>query len=86
MANADYMQSYFGVMAGQAARSGYGSYKPRGGLRDVRANLSLTYRINPSISATAAVSAGMLSGDARDSPLVRKKSTTTGLLAVAYSF
>lgn len=86
LANADYMQSYFGVTAAQAARSGYSSYKPGGGLRDVRANLSLTYRINPSISATAAVSAGMLSGDAKDSPLVRKKSTITGVLALAYSF
>lgn len=86
LANADYMQSYFGVTAAQATRSGYAMYTPGAALRDVRANLSLTYRITPKISATAGVSASMLSGDASDSPLVRQKSTTTGLLAVAYSY
>lgn len=86
LANAQYMQSYFGVTPAQAARSGYAMYKPGAGLRDVRVNLSLTYRINPNISATAGTSTSMLSGDASDSPLVRQKSTTTGLLAVAYSF
>ena len=86
LANADYMQSYFGVSAAQAARSGYALYQPGAGLRDVRANLSLTYRINPNLSATAGVSASGLSGDASDSPLVRQKSSTTGLLALAYSF
>jgi len=86
LANAEYMQSYFGVTAAQAARSGYALYKPGAGLRDVRANLSLTYRINPNMSATAGISTSMLSGDASDSPLVRQKSTTSGLLAVAYSF
>ncbi|MDI1244429.1 MAG: MipA/OmpV family protein [Rhodoferax sp.] len=86
LANADYMQSYFGVTAAQSVNSGYATYKPGAGLRDVRVNLSLTYRITPEISATAGVSASTLSGDASDSPLVRQKSTTTGLLAVAYSF
>ncbi len=86
LANADYMQSYFGVTAAQAASSGYAMYKPGAGLRDVRANLSLTYRVTPKVSATAGVSASMLSGDASDSPLVRQKSTTSGLLAVTYSF
>jgi len=46
----------------------------------------LTYRIDPNISATAAVSASMLSEDAKDSPLARQKSTTTGILALTYSF
>ena len=86
VANADSMQSYFGVTAAQAASSGYASYKPGGGLRDVRANLTLTYRINPKFSATAGISSSRLAGDASDSPLVRQKSTTTGLLALAYSF
>ena len=86
LANANYMQSYFGVTPAQALRSGYATYKPGAGLRDVRANLSLTYWLNPKISATAGVSISMLSGDARNSPLVRQKSTTTGLLAVAYGF
>jgi outer membrane protein len=85
-ANAEYMQSYFGVTAAQAARSGYALYKPDAGLRDVRANLSLSYRFNPNISATAGVSTSTLLGDVSNSPLVRQKSTTTGLLAVAFSF
>ena len=86
LANADYMQSYFGVTAAQAARSGYAVYKPGAGLRDVRGNLALTYRITPKVSATAGLSASMLSGDASDSPMVRQKSATTGLLALTYGF
>ena len=86
LANADYMQSYFGVTNAQATRSGYASYQPGGGLRDVRANLALTYRINAKVSATAGISNSRLAGDASESPLVRQTSTTTGLLALAYSF
>ena len=86
VANAAYMQSYFGVTAAQGTLSGYAPYHPEAGLRDVRTSLSLTYRINPQWSATAAVSASKLSAAATDSPVVRQSSSTTGLMALSYSF
>jgi len=86
LANAESMQSYFGITAAQALASGYGSYTPGAGLRDVRTNLSVTHQFNPRMSITAGLSASALMGDAKDSPLVRKTTAVNGVVAVAYSF
>ena len=85
-ANADYLQSYFGVDAAQAAASGYTVYTPGAGLRDVRVSASLTYRLNERTAITTAVSASTLQGDAGDSPLVRERNRVTGIVAVSYGF
>ena len=84
--NQKYMQSYFGVDAGQAASSGYTVYTPASGVRDVRANASLTYRINARVGITGAVSLSGLQGDAKSSPIVRRSSTANGVVAVTYAF
>lgn len=83
--NAAYMQSYFGVTAAQSA-SGYAAYTPSAGLRDVRANLSLTHQFSNRFGVTGVLSLSSLQGDARDSPIVRQATTTTGVLAVTYAF
>jgi outer membrane scaffolding protein for murein synthesis (MipA/OmpV family) len=85
-ANADYMQSFFGVNMEQAQASGYREYTPRAGVRNGRVNLALTHQINPRTSVTAGVTANALMGDAADSPLVRRKTSVNGLLAAAYAF
>ena len=85
-ANAEYLQSYFGVNATQSLASGYAAYTPGTGLRDVRANLSLTYQLNPSTAITTAVSFSSLQGDAQDSPLTRQRNSAIGILAVSYGF
>ena len=84
--NKDYMQSYFGVDAAQAASSGYAVYAPSAGLRDVRASAALTYRVNDKVGITGAVSLSGLQGDAKSSPVVRRSSTANGVLAVTYAF
>lgn len=86
LANADYLQTYFGVNATQSAASGLRSYKPSAGLRDVRLNLSSTYRFDPRIGITTALSSTTLLGDAKDSPIVRKKNTIGAVVAVSYAF
>lgn len=86
VANTEYMQSYFGVTAAQATASGYRAYAPKAGVRNGRLNLSLTYTVTPRVSMTAGVSANSLLGDAADSPLVRKKTSVSGLLAASYAF
>lgn len=85
-ANADYMQSYFGVTPAQAARSGYASTNASAGLRDMRANAALTYLVTPRISITAAVSASSLQGDAKSSALVRQRNAVGALASVLYRF
>lgn len=85
-ANASYTQSYFGVDAVQAARSGLGLYRPGAGVRDVRLAVSATYAITPRASATAALSYSRLQGDAASSPIVRERAGANGVLAVTYAF
>lgn len=86
LANEDYMQSYFGVTAAQSASSGYAAYRPEFGLRDVRANASLSYQITPSVSVLTTLSVSSLQGDAKDSPLTRQATSVTGVAAVSYEF
>jgi outer membrane protein len=86
LANARYMQSYFGVTAAQSARSGYQVATASSGARDVRANVALSYSINPRTSATAALSVSSLLGDAKDSPLTRQRTAELGVLGVNYAF
>ena len=85
-ANADYTQSYFGVDAAQATRSGRSVYTTSAGVRDVRVSVSTTYAITPRASATAALSYSRLQGDAASSPIVRDRAGVNGVLALAYAF
>lgn len=85
-ANADYLQSYFGVTAQQAQASGYAVYSPTAGPRDANARIALTYLISPQWSLTGAVRHTQLLGDAKDAPMVRKSSANTALLALNYAF
>lgn len=86
LANSQHMQSFFGVTESQSASSGYASYIAGSGARDVRANVAITYSIDARTSVTAALSASRLLGDAKDSPLTRKRTSGSALLAVAYGF
>lgn len=85
-ANAAYTQSYFGIDAAQALRSGYGLYRPGAGVRDVRVSVSATYAITPRTSATAALSYGRLQSGAARSPIVRDRDGVGGVLALSYAF
>jgi outer membrane scaffolding protein for murein synthesis (MipA/OmpV family) len=80
------MQTYFGVDAIQAARSGYAIYRPSSGLRDVRVGSSLTYAFDPRSAMTAAVDFNRLLGDAADSPLTRRRGVASAVLVYTYGF
>jgi outer membrane scaffolding protein for murein synthesis (MipA/OmpV family) len=84
--NANYMQEFFGVTPLQAAATGYAVYSPGAGIRDVRANASLTYFVDARWSVTGAVTVSSLQGNTRDSPIVLDRTPITGLLALSYSF
>jgi outer membrane protein len=81
-----HMQSYFGVDAQQAARSGYALYTPDAGLRDARLGLSLTYAWNPRTFVTAAVSSSTLGDGAKNSPIARSSNANAAVLALTYAF
>lgn len=86
LANANYLQSFFGVTTAQAAKSGYAAYSPGAGVRDVRANVALSYSIAPRTSVTAAITVNSLLGDALDSPIVRKRTSGLGVVGISYAF
>jgi outer membrane scaffolding protein for murein synthesis (MipA/OmpV family) len=84
--NADYMQTYFGVDASQALRSGYAAYTPRSGLRDARIGASLTYALDQRSALTAAADFNRVLGDAADSPLTRRRDAASAVLVYTYGF
>ncbi|MDZ7862233.1 MipA/OmpV family protein [Acidovorax sp.] len=86
LADSQHMQSYFGVDALQAARSGYAVYTPDAGLRDARLGLSLTYVINPRIFVTAVVSGSALGEAAKNSPVARSSNANTVVLVLSHAF
>ena len=86
LANAEYMQAYFGVTPAQAAKSGHAAYSAGAGARDARLNGSLTYILSQRLTFTTALSVSTLLGDAKDSPLTRRTSSPTGVFAIAYAF
>ena len=86
LANADYMQSFFGVTEAQAAASGYGVYPAGAGARDVRANVAVTYSVDQRTSVTAALSASSLLGDAKGSPLTRKQTSGSVVVGISHAF
>ena len=74
------------ITPAQAAASGYRAYTPAAGVRDFRANVALTYQLDSRLSVTTGLSVSTLGGEAKDSPLTRKNSTASGLVAVAWAF
>ena len=86
LVNAEHMQSFFGVTPAQSAASGYAVYSPGAGVRDLRVNGALTYFINQRTSVVGALSVSSLLGGAKDSPLSRKQSAGTMVLAIAHAF
>jgi outer membrane scaffolding protein for murein synthesis (MipA/OmpV family) len=85
-ANAQTMQSYFGVSAAQTLTSGHAVYSPTSGIRDVGASLSLGYQLTPSISVTGGLQASNLVGDASNSPIVTSPHSVSSSLSVGYAF
>ncbi len=85
-ANSGYMQDYFGVSAAQSSASGYKRYTPDSGLRDVTVGLGLQYQVSRDWMVITSLSSTTLSSAAKDSPLVRKATSQSAFVAVAYSF
>ena len=86
LVNRELMQSYFGISAAQSAASGYPLYEVGAGLRDMRASAALNWSFAPAWTATAALSVSALQGDAKNSPIVRERTSTNGVLALSYRF
>ena len=68
-----YMQTYYGISAEQAARSGYPEYKPRAGLRDIVATVGFRTDLGRDWILLAGAGATHLIGPAARSPLTASR-------------
>jgi outer membrane scaffolding protein for murein synthesis (MipA/OmpV family) len=83
---AKYLQTYYGVDARQAARSGYRAFTPEGGMYGTDVSISWEHRIDAHWAVTSMLGAQRLTGDAAKSPLVRRKTAPTAAVYAAYTF
>jgi outer membrane protein len=89
VASKDFTQTYFGVDAGQAARSGYRQYNPDGAYYSYGLGANLTYMLNERLSLGTFAGVDRIAGDAADSPLVDQAGSPTQArfgITLGYSF
>lgn len=86
--DAKYTRAYFGVTPQEALRSGLAAYRPKGGLTDVGAGVTLGYQFSERWGVLARLGADYYVGDAQDSPIVKDGSKVQGIggLALSYRF
>lgn len=88
-ADDNYTETFFGITALQAQRSGLRQYKAEGGVKDVGLSLDLDYSFTEHWGITGRLGYKRLLGDAADSPLVEDKGSadqfSTGL-TLSYKF
>ncbi len=86
--SSDYMQTYFGVDANNAARSGLREFSAGSDLRDVRFPVMAIYSFSPNWHVSGGLIYSKLLGDASDSPVVDDRGSSDQLFAgvgVAYA-
>ena len=78
--SSDFMQTYFGVDATDAGRSGLSQYSLGGGVRDVSFPLMAIFSFSPSWHLSAGGIIKILVNDAADSPLVAVRGDDTQII------
>jgi outer membrane protein len=82
-ADENYMETYFGVDARDAASSGLRTFDADGGFKDVGTTLVGSYQFNKNWGAICAARYTLLVGDAADSPLVDDEGSESQFLLAA---
>lgn len=85
-ANAEYMQTYFGIDAAQAASSGLPAYQAAGGLHNYTLLTSWTHVFDRHWLGSVALSQRRVAGSARNSPLVQSDSSGSVSCVALYLF
>ncbi len=88
-ASDNYMNTYFGVSAAGAARSGLAAYTAEGGLKDVGVRATMSYRLTNRWGLVGRASYTRLVGDAADSPIITEQGAADqfkGGVGLSFSF
>ncbi|MFT4181755.1 MAG: MipA/OmpV family protein [Rhizobium sp.] len=80
LASNDYLNTYYGVNAREAAASGLSRYNPGGGIKSVGAGGALTWKPSENWTTSTFVEYTRLTGPAADSSLVRERGDRNQLL------
>lgn len=80
------MQTYFGIDADQAARSGRAVYTPKSGIESIGFTVGADWQVSAQWGIGTRIGAKQLQGDAAASPITEKKIQTTSAVFVAYRF
>lgn len=81
-----YMQTYYGVSASQSAATGFTRHDAGSGIYAYSLNIDWVHKLNRQWCVVAATGFTQLTGDARNSPIVQRKASSTGSLMVTYRF
>jgi outer membrane scaffolding protein for murein synthesis (MipA/OmpV family) len=82
----DYMQTYFGVTAAQAARSGLTRFTPEAGAKSFHLGLTAEYEFAPTWTLIAGAEYVGLLDDAADSPVVEEENYVIGRIGLSKRF
>ena len=85
-ADADHMNSYFGVSSAQSARSGYSRYDAESGVKSVGFTVGAFYNMTEHWDAKLMVKGDQLLGDAADSPITKEDFNPSVILTTSYKF
>ena len=85
-ADKDYMQAYFGVTPAQSRASGFRAYTPKAGVRKFDLSVNTEYALTQDWKLQGALLLTQLTGDAADSPLVKRKFNPSLAVGVARVF
>ena len=86
-ASGNYTDTYFGIDARDAARSGLDAYDADGGIKDVGLSVNVLYQWNEHWGVTGMAGISQLVGDAADSPIVEDEGNATqGIVAAGLVF
>lgn len=86
LADRNYAQTYYGVTAAQAARSGYKQYTPKGGWYEGVMSVAWQHRVDERWSVTGMLGFSTLLRDAKDSPITRKANTPSATVYASYKY
>ncbi|MYN08807.1 MipA/OmpV family protein [Pseudoduganella aquatica] len=86
MADKKYAQTYYGVSAQQALKSGYKVYKPKAGMYQADVAMSWQHKVDERWAVTGMLGVSGLLRDAANSPLTRRTTSPTAAVYASYGF
>lgn len=85
-ADSRYLNTWYGVTSAQSAKSGYSRYDTSGGYYGSDVSLTWSHQFNENWGGGMSVNHTWLGENAANSPIVKQKEGTTGILTISYTF